>query len=790
MWDWDIENKSVYYAPRFREMLGYDGNDTENFPNIYSSFENALHKKDVLHTVARIKAHLRDKEPFDVEYRLFNKAGEIRYFRAKGTAVWNDAGWATRMAGSIIDITEQKLAQKALQQAKEQNDLLAQAIEACNLGIAILDGKKAENPLLFINSGFEKITGYGSEVLGSDCRFLRGEKTSLDAVNDINQALADATKLRTELINYRKDGSEFWNSVQISPIYDENKSLIAFVSILEDISERIATNNALEDAKQAAENANKAKSEFLASMSHEIRTPMNGVLGMLNLLLGSELTQEQQHRISVAMGSANALLNLLNDILDFSKVDAGKLELELLEFDLRKMLGEFAEAAAIQAHEKKLELIIDMAGVTEQLVKGDPGRIRQILTNLVGNAIKFTNQGEVVIKVALSEQSQKNWQLNCEVSDTGIGISKEKQQKLFKSFSQVDASTTRKYGGTGLGLAIAKKLCNLMGGDITVSSEKKKGCTFSFSLTLGKSSTSKPVMPTTNISDLNILIVDDNETNLEVLRGQLSVWGANVVEANSGKAALAACDLFYNKHKHTFDIAFLDMQMPEMNGAELGKQLKQHTTHNIIKLIMMTSMHSQGEAKYFAELGFSGYFPKPATTSDLFDALQIVGDGGDALTKAQPLVTKHYIESLKSDKHDSESELTFSDKTRILLAEDNPVNQMVAKSMLQQLGLKNIEIAPNGNEVLKHLHQSDESLPYHIVLMDCQMPEMDGYEATRAIRNGEAGDNYKNIPIIAMTANAMVGDREKCLDAGMNDYISKPIVQDKLNKKLLAWITL
>jgi CheY-like chemotaxis protein/anti-sigma regulatory factor (Ser/Thr protein kinase) len=478
--------------------------------------------------------------------------------------------------------------------------------------------------------------------------------------------------------------------------------------------------------------------------------------------------------VAIAKTSAHALLGVINDILDFSKAEAGKIALENINFNARDLIGEVAAAQAFMAQSKGIEIILDLVALEPSYLCGDPGRIRQILTNLVSNAVKFTHRGEVLISAAL-KRTKAVLTLQITVKDTGIGISEDKQQQLFSPFMQVDASTTREYGGSGLGLAISKQLCELMGGEISLKSAAGVGSEFSISLNVTQAEQQVHYIPTVNINQLNILVVDDNETNRLVISEQLGHWGAKVALAYDAAHALALCKAKLDSKQPLYDIAVLDMQMPGMDGIELCKRLKADDNYKHIPLVMMTSIAGMEGAQRYSDAGFQAYFPKPVTTADLISALSVISSNNQQETL--PLVTSGYISSLRKAK--------TTDLAAVLLVEDNPINQQVSTLMLKKLNY-DVTLAENGQQALDILRGYEQN-HFKMVLMDCQMPVMDGYDASRAIRNGAAGQQHKAINIIALTANAMESDKQRCLASGMDDYLSKPIQLDILKAKLAQY---
>jgi two-component system, sensor histidine kinase and response regulator len=562
-----------------------------------------------------------------------------------------------------------------------------------------------------------------------------------------------------ELPAVHRDGREL--TIELSAFATTVDEQVAFNAFLHDVTEHKRLTAALEAARDDALEASRLKSDFLATMSHEIRTPMNGVIGMAGLLLDTELDPEQREYAETVRSSGDALLSIINDILDFSKIEAGKLDLEIVDVDLRTLVEEVADLLAPWAHAKGLELATLVRPDVPPAVRGDPGRLRQILLNLISNAVKFTDEGEVVVHATASDPDGEGVAIHFEVRDTGVGIAHEDRDRLFDPFTQADASTTRVYGGTGLGLAICKRLIDLFGGELTLTSEPGRGSTFAFTvqLELGDVAAATPT-PRADLAGLHLLIVDDNATNRRILQQQAKAWGVTSVLADGAPAALD----HLRADGPRFDVALLDMDMPGTDGVGLTRALRDDPATADLPIVLLTSSGVRGSGETARQAGVSAYLTKPVHQQQLFDAIAAVL--GAEAAPATPVT------------HTSLARDRARVRPAVLVAEDNPANQKVATAMLARIGYR-ADVVATGAEAVEALDRID----YGAVLMDVQMPEMDGYQATAEIRR-----RGNDVPIIAVTAGAMAGERERCLAAGMDDYLTKPVAMEEVAEALERWV--
>ena len=654
-------------------------------------------------------------------------------------AIFGALGWAAMLRRRVREATE----------------VIRTTLESTADGILVADSR---GKIVACNRKLGEMWRIPSEVLGTG-----DSKRVVDSVVSqlqnpeqflslMRQEFANSPVISDDVVEF-KDDRVFERHSEPQILLGKS---IGRVWSFHDITERRESERTLRAAKEAAEGASLAKSTFLATMSHEIRTPMNGILGMTELVLDTDLTTEQRDSLGLVRLSAESLLSIINDVLDFSKIEAGKLEIEAIPFDLRESLGETMKSLGVRAHQKGLELIYDVRPDVPEALLGDPGRIRQVVVNLVGNAIKFTETGEVFINVEEESHDDALTCLHFMVQDTGIGIPPDKQDKIFEAFSQADGSMTRKYGGTGLGLTICTRLVTLMGGGIWVDSQPGQGSTFHFTLRLPLQD--KPALDSASLhpeqlQDLHALIVDDNFTNRKVLTGMLTRWGMKPTAVESGGAALQALEVAKSTGR-PFPLILLDGQMPEMDGFTLAERIKKDPGLVGATIMMLTSAGHLGDAARCRELGISAYLVKPIRQAELLQGICNVLNLATQ-TKA-PLVTRHMLREARS-------------RGRVLLVEDNLVNQTLAVRLLEKRGYI-VSVAGDGRQALATLKKKE----FDVVLMDVQMPDMDGFEATAAIRESERSTG-RHIPIVAMTAHALKGDEDRCLSAGMDAYLSKPI---------------
>jgi two-component system sensor histidine kinase/response regulator len=662
------------------------------------------------------------------------------------------------------DVAIQKAHDGLEQRVEERTAYLNALIENSPLAIMVLDSAET---VQLCNPAFECLFQWTrQELIGKPAEGLLADGDLLSEARTASRKALGGTPVHLATRRRKKDGSLFDVELHGVPLV-VNGQVVGSLNIYQDISERKRAEEAMRQAKEAAEASSRAKSEFLANMSHEIRTPMNGIMGMTELVLDTELDSEQREYLNMAKSSAESLLSLINDILDYSKIEAGKLEIEAIDFNLGDTIGDTMKTLSIRAQQKGLELAYEVQPGLPEALLGDPGRLRQVIANLVGNAIKFTETGEVILHVQSEGKSSEDIQLQFTVADTGIGIPPEKQAAIFEAFTQADGSMSRTYGGTGLGLTISSRLVELMHGRIWVESELNKGSRFHFTASFGlQKVAARTIVPRdpAALRGMRVLIVDDNNANRQILLKMLANWGATPQAVESGAKAITALREAQGLGR-SFPLILIDAQMPEMDGFALAEFIKRNPAWGAATIMMLSSAGQRGDAKRCRELGIAAYLTKPVRQTELLEAV-LTALGTKPIKPAVPaLVTRH---SLREN----------SPSLRVLLVEDNAVNQLLAVRLLEKRG-HSVTLAGNGKEALAALEKDS----FDLVFMDVQMPVMDGFKATAAIRKKEK-QSGNHLPIIAMTAHAMVGDKERCLQAGMDDYITKPIRLQELDESL------
>jgi PAS domain S-box-containing protein len=670
-----------------------------------------------------------------------------------------------------MEVNERRRAEENLQTSlKDLEDLNFAMDQHC-----IVARTDRRGTITFVNEKFCSISKYSKEeLLGKDHRIVNSKHHPKEFIAELWQTISSGRVWKGEIKNRTKNGGTYWVDTTIVPFRDAEGKPVQYIAIRSDITALKRIQEDLLGAKEVAEAASRAKSEFLANMSHEIRTPLNGVMGMTDLALETELTPEQREYLETVKMSSDSLLTVINDILDFSKIEAGKIDLEDTDFNLRDSLETTLKTLALRADEKGLELMCEVAPEVPEVVRGDSTRLRQIVINLVGNAIKFTDKGEIAVKVQIESKGNGDCICRFTVADTGIGIPESKRELIFAPFSQADTSTTRKYGGTGLGLTISTRLVQMMGGKIWVESEMGHGSQFHFTVRLGVAEAKEIVLGTVAPSEVlrgvRVLVVDDNRTNCRILEGMLLRWHMKPSVVNGGQAALEQLSAA-RQAGEPYKLILTDMHMPDMDGFGLVEQIRKSPELATATIMMLTSAGHRGDAARCEELGVAAYLLKPVRQSELREAVaRVLGarpQGG-----AIPLITRFSLQ----DAREPDAYLS------VLLAEDNLVNQRLAVRLLEKRGHR-VVVAGTGVEALRAL----EKERFDLVLMDVQMPEMDGLEATAAIREKEKSTGAHQA-IVALTAHAMKGDREKCMAAGMDGYLTKPIRPNELDQLLEIYV--
>ena len=782
----DLRGRITLFNPGAERILGYTAAEVVDalpLTALYAQPELAARSRELETQLGRpcrdfrILTHFaRHGESEEREWTFVRKDRSHVLVSVSMTAVRDARGVATGFLGIARSITEHRAMEERLH-------LQGTALEAADHGVLITD---ASGTICWANPAFTRLTGHDRQaVIGSTPRILASHFHPPQFYREMWDTILAGRVWHGEMLNRRKDGSTYFEEMTITPVLNTRGRITHFVAIKQDVTERKRSEMRLREAMNAAEAGARAKSEFLAVMSHEIRTPMNGVIGLTQLLLGTGLNPAQMRYAETIQTCADSLLTIINQILDFSKIEAGKLELEKLDFDLRTVVEDTLSIVASRAHAKHLEIAAEFDPLVPRWVRGDPGRLRQVVTNLLSNAIKFTDSGEVLVKVSVGQFCDQQVDVAFTIADTGVGIAPEVLPRLFSAFSQADSSTTRRYGGTGLGLAIARQLVELMGGTIHATSELGAGSTFHFTVRLEW----EPV-PAGKLTDIqagligtHVLVVDDNASQRRILGGMLASWHMQPTLAATAEEALTALrEAAAQGRPHT--IALLDAALRDGDGLSLARRIAADSTLHGCATILVSPLDCLTSEQTLREARVSACVAKPVKESRLFDAIATTLAGGE-LAAASLARSYRRLPARPLPPH---AEVPQPQALRILFAEDNSINQLVGLDQLATLGFQ-ADVVADGAAAIEALRAT----PYDVVLMDCMMPRLDGLEATRRIRDLERHrapgfDRPVPLRIIAMTANAQPGDRETCLAAGMDDYIAKPVRTQDLRRALEHYV--
>lgn len=778
MWEANLSKKTVIWDTRVRQIHAVK---PEYIPNLEEGL--AFYKEGwSRETITKVFTQcVETGKSFDEELILVDAQGQERWIRTIG--IRDEESDDTVVFGLFQDIDKIKHTLQELESTQLANAENLKRLEiaknSAEIGVWEYD---IDNQSLIWDENMYQIYGikegeFEHAYEAWSTRLHPDDKERAEA--EIEKAIENHSRFDTEFRIVKSDGSIAFIEAHAIFESNDNGKPKKLIGTNQDITEQINDKTELSNAVAKAEMASKAKSEFVASMSHEIRTPMNGVLGMLNILKRSKLSDDDNRRLEIATESATSLLSLINDILDFSKIESGKLELEKVNFDIKKTLHDTLRSLMYRAREKQLNLNLDMRKVTHRYVLGDPGRLRQILVNLVNNALKFTQKGQIFLTASSQQISDNRVQLSCSVYDTGIGIANEKLEHIFDSFSQADSSTTRKFGGTGLGLTICRQLVSLMGGSISAKSRPGKGSQFQFTIELDPADSKPATLQPIKFDGKHALIVDDNIVNRQVLRFYLSSLGIESIEASGPMEAITLVETAMTP----IDYYFLDYEMPEKDGLELAREIFE--VDRDAKIIMQASAELGVNRSELMGMGISGHIEKPLLEDDILKVLIYCQQKENDRKSTSPPPVDHPTTAIDINSEGAmlEAPGSIDGEKRVLLVEDNQINQIVFRETIDPLNLDCL-IVGNGIEAIQALKLSEKEKPFDIIFMDCQMPVMDGYEATKQIRLGKAGSINQDAPIIALTANAMQGDQERCFDAGMTDYLSKPIEEFELERML------